>query len=142
MKHIFFVFLLLTGVVFATEKKTESVESALSGLQKFEVITFFSPYDKIDQNAIHDSVAASFQQFGKISVSENESMLSSLLQLSPSFPICYYTQNNCFSTSANSKTFGRMLFSTFLIGSAGGIFSGKVPPISSITERTFFPTIS
>jgi hypothetical protein len=33
-------------------------------------------------------------------------------------------------------------FSTFLIGSAEGMFSGRVPPISSIAERTFFPTIS
>ena len=91
MKHAFLVFLLLTGVVFAIEKKTESVENVLSGFQEFEVITFFSQYDEIDQNAIHDSVAASFQQFGKISVSENESMLSSLLQRSPSFPICYFS---------------------------------------------------
>ena len=41
MKYAFLVFLLLTGVVFAIEKKTESVENVLSGFQEFEVITFF-----------------------------------------------------------------------------------------------------
>jgi len=91
MKYALFFFVLLTGIVFGAEKKAESVEYALSGFQKFEVITFFSPYDKIDQNLIYDSVAEAFKKFGQIALSENESMLSGLLQLSASFPICYFS---------------------------------------------------
>lgn len=85
-------FLLITNFCFAKDKKIENSRlQALAGLQKFEVITLFSPYDAIDQNMIHQSVTESFKKFGKIAVSEDESMFKSLLQSGAVYPLCFFS---------------------------------------------------
>ena len=92
MKYVILSFLLVTSFCFAKDKKIENSRlHALTGFQKFEVITLFSPHDAIDQNAIYDSVTESFKKFGKIALSEDESMFKSLLQSGAVYPLCFFS---------------------------------------------------
>ncbi len=85
-------FLALTNFIWGTEQKIDNKElHALTGLQKFEVITLNLTNDKMDQNVFYDSVTESFKKIGQVGISENESMFSSLLQNGIAFPVCFFS---------------------------------------------------
>jgi len=91
MKYILF-FLLLLNLGWATEKKVENKPlRALTGLQKFEVITLFSSYEKMNSDVIFNSVTESLKKFGQTAISENESMIKSLVQFGAVYPICFFS---------------------------------------------------
>lgn len=70
---------------------TDLKAKALTQLQTFDVIAFFSPYDKLDETAAYSSLIDSLKKIGKVTITEDESMLCSLLQNHSPHPICYFS---------------------------------------------------
>lgn len=92
MKLTLSLFLLLTSICWATDKKLENQElHALTGLQKFEVVTLFLPENTTHQKTAYNSITEAFKKIGRIAVSENESMFKTLLQFGAVGPICLFS---------------------------------------------------
>ncbi len=99
MRILFCVFLLLATPLCATENKGGVNTFPLAGFQKFEVVTLFSPCDKIEKDQVYLSEEQAFKQLGQVTSSSGESMLVSLVQDAFSLvqqevlksPICFFS---------------------------------------------------
>jgi len=63
----------------------------LTDLKAFDVITLFSPYDKIDHAKLFKTMEGSFENIGKVEVTKESSMFKTLSQSHLSAPVCFFT---------------------------------------------------
>lgn len=63
-------------------------------LKNLEVVTFFSPYQELNQAKIYEAIAESFKSVGNVIVTKEESLFQTVLRLPKSHPVCFLAMTN------------------------------------------------